>query len=121
MTTRNLPGITTDAEGYTPIIASLVALLLTQATWVVSFSNTTQAVHGPIQWQIYGSGPSLAWEWVSGAILGGIMLIVLADLICLTWKRYGGGKWMNPGTPLEAMPQKTPDVEMQSLRSNRED
>lgn len=125
MTTLNRPGITTDAQGYTPIIASLAAILLTQATWEVSYSNTTQTVHGPIQWQTYGSGPRQGWEWASVIIFAGIMLIVLADLLFLVWKRYGEAKWTEPRVLLEMrreiVPQKVPAEERWFLRREGQD
>lgn len=106
MTTLGRQGLGTDAEGYAPIVGSLAALLLSQGTWVVApFEDGTEAVHGPIQWQTYGSGPRLGWEWAAVAIFAGIILVVFADLALLAWKRYGKVKLVEPGALLEVKRQ----------------
>lgn len=102
MTTIGRADITNSAEGYTPIIGTIVALLLTQATWLVSpFPDGSQATHGPVQWQTYGSGPRLVWEWLAALIFCGIVLVIFVDLSLIFWKRIGEVRWKEPGALLE--------------------
>jgi hypothetical protein len=51
----------------------------------------------PLQWQVYGSGPRLAWEWLAVMVL----LLVLASLLFGLYQslryRMGPGSWVELG------------------------
>lgn len=109
MTTLNRSDIVTDADGYAPIVGTLAALLLTQSTWQISsFPDGSQASHGPVRWQTYGSGPRLGWEWVAAVIIFGVILVSVGDLVLLFWKRVGEPRWAKPGALLEVKRQSLP-------------
>lgn len=121
MKTLNRPDFVTDADGYAPIVGTLAALFLTQSSWQMSaFPDGSQASHGPVRWQTYGSGPRLGWEWVAAVIIFGVILVIIGDLVLLFWKRVGEPRWAKPGALLEvkrqALPISTPEDERWFLR-----
>ncbi|KAJ4300888.1 hypothetical protein N0V90_002976 [Kalmusia sp. IMI 367209] len=92
------PGIQSDAHG----LAVVVAVLLQN---LISYSDQTRPAIPlelpsesadiitcfPIQWQLYGSGPRLAWEWVAVFVLA----VVLCSFCFGLWQTIW--YWMAPG------------------------
>lgn len=68
-----------DAASMAPVIAVIAQHLLTTASWNMTASpdpgDTVDSY--PMRWQVYGSGPRLAWEWAAAAILAVVLLAVL--------------------------------------------
>lgn len=100
------PAIKTEAAGLSVIVGVLLQNMVSMGNKVrpslpsVLPSDPTQRIKSyPVQWQLYGSGPRLAWEWVTVVIL----LIVLASFFISMYLtlRY----WMSPGpwTELDGM------------------
>lgn len=68
-----------DAASMAPVIAVIAQHLLTIASWNMTASpDPGETVESyPMRWQVYGSGPRLAWEWAAAAILAVVLLAVL--------------------------------------------
>lgn len=96
--------ISSDADALAIVIGVLLQNLLSVSNKYRSPlpATTTLQPHErvtsyPLQWQVYGSGPRLAWEWLSVAIL----LVILASLLFGLYQtlryRKGPGSWVELG------------------------
>ncbi|KAL2831495.1 hypothetical protein BDW59DRAFT_157920 [Aspergillus cavernicola] len=94
-------GITTDADGCAAVYGALFSRLATTASWTMSTTGQT-ATHGPVQFQVYGSGPRLPWEWVISSSLGVIILVLCYDIYGIVIRRVNPGPWLSVGGMLLA-------------------
>lgn len=87
LTARRLAGLNSgfsntsdpDAASMAPVIAVMAQHLLTIASWNMAASpDPDETVESyPMRWQVYGSGPRLAWEWAAAVILAVVLLAVV--------------------------------------------
>lgn len=84
------------------VIGSLAQHLITIATWEESETGVRQLV-GPIQWQLYGSGPRLNWQWIIATVLGLAVVILGYDLFLMCYRQVMPGPWLSvPGMMVAA-------------------
>lgn len=91
---------TTSADGASmaPVIAVIAQHLLTIASWNMTASlEPEETVDSfPVRWQVYGSGPRLAWEWAAVVILAVVLLaVVIGGLLGLA-SGLEPGPWLEP-------------------------
>lgn len=86
-----------DAASMAPVLAVLAQHLLTIASWNMTASPDLEATveSFPVRWQVYGSGPRLAWEWAAVVILVVVLLAVLLGGL------FGLTSGLEPGACLE--------------------
>jgi hypothetical protein len=94
--------IFSDAAGLSVIIGVLLQNILSTSN---KYRSTLPDTIGlelhesitsfPIQWQLYGSGPRLAWEWLTVIVL----MIVLASLCFAMYQTLRN--WIGPGSWVE--------------------
>lgn len=61
----------------------LATTILGHAAWTVTF-NEAEGHYSTaigIRWQVYGSGPRLAWQWVTTVVLAVLLLSLAAGLL----------------------------------------
>lgn len=121
LTARHLAGLTNgfsktsapDAASMASVIAAIAQHLLTIASWNMTASPHPDATVDsyPIRWQVYGSGPRLAWEWAAAAILAVVLLAVLLGGLFGLVSGIKSGPWLetagimliaNQSTPMES-------------------
>lgn len=87
-----------DATSMAPVIAVIAQHLLTIASWNMSASPDPEATVDsfPVRWQVYGSGPRLAWEWAAVVILVVVLLAVLLGGIFGLASGVEPGPWLEP-------------------------
>lgn len=90
--------IQSDAQGLSVVVATLIQNLISYSDQIrsglpseLSSDPNDFIISYPIQWQIYGSGPRLAWEWVAVFIL----VVVLCSFCFGVWQTVW--YWMAPG------------------------
>jgi hypothetical protein len=92
------PGIQSDAHGLAVVVDVLLQNLISYSDQTrpelpleLSSDAANIITSFPIQWQIYGSGPRLAWEWVTVIVL----VVVLWSFCFGLWQTVV--YWMAPG------------------------
>lgn len=106
-----------DAASMASVIAVIAQHLLTIASWNMTASPEPNAMVDsfPMRWQVYGSGPRLAWEWAAAAILAIVLLAVLVGGIFGLASGIESGPWLETaGIMLIANQSKT----MESARGS---
>lgn len=84
------------------VVGSLAQHLITIATWEESDSDQRHIV-GPIQFQLYGSGPRENWQWAIALVLGLAVVVLAYDIFLLAYRRITPGPWLSvPGMMLAA-------------------
>jgi hypothetical protein len=89
-----------DVASLAPVLALAANHLLSVANW--GYNHTSDSVipanSSQIQWQVYGSGPRLRWEWVSTVILAWLAIVLIASLGLVAYLRIAPGEWLTtPG------------------------
>ncbi|CAJ2499913.1 Uu.00g027660.m01.CDS01 [Anthostomella pinea] len=97
-----------DAEAMAPVLALLATRLLSVADWNVSYTDAQQVTSSPIQWQLFGSGPRLPWEWVTVMVVGVLILALLGSLYVSFAYRIVPGEWLKVGGMLIAANSSSP-------------
>ncbi|KAF3760880.1 hypothetical protein M406DRAFT_334503 [Cryphonectria parasitica EP155] len=105
LTARNLAyfnknfSATDDARGMAPVIAVMAQHLVTIADWNTTTSSDPEetTVSFPIRWEIYASGPRMAWEWAAVVILVVVLLALLAGGLYGLVKGIEPGPWLEKG------------------------
>lgn len=89
---------TADGASMAPVIAVIAQHLLTIASWNMTASpDTNETVDSfPVRWQVYGSGPRLAWEWAAVVILAVVLLAVLIGGLFGLASGLEPGPWLEP-------------------------
>ncbi|RDL36460.1 uncharacterized protein BP5553_05812 [Venustampulla echinocandica] len=88
-----------DIAGITIAMATITQHLLTTGAWNMTVSsdpncNTTSF---PVKWQVYGSGPRLAWEWVSVIVLAVVLTALVGGGIFTLTSQIEPGPWLDVG------------------------
>lgn len=96
--------IFSDADGLAIILGVLLQNLLSVSNKLRSPLPTTSTLQPservtsyPLQWQVYGSGPRLAWEWIAVTILTVVLASLLFGLYQTLRYRMGPGTWVELG------------------------
>lgn len=87
-----------DGASMAPVIAVIAQHLLTIASWNMTASPEPEdrVDSFPVRWQVYGSGPRLAWEWAAVVILVVVLLaVVIGGLLGLA-SGLEPGPWLEP-------------------------
>ncbi|KAL2066461.1 hypothetical protein VTL71DRAFT_2532 [Oculimacula yallundae] len=82
-----------------PVVALLAQHLITIASWNMSasLSSTDTIPSFPMQWQVYGSGPRVAWQWATVAVVVALLMaLILAAAVKAAW-RMKPGPWLETG------------------------
>jgi hypothetical protein len=88
-----------DTAGMSIVLGAIAQHLLTIGAWNMAASpdpnvNTTSY---PVKWQVYSSGPRLAWEWASVIILAVILTaLAVGGASTLIWQ-VKPGPWLDVG------------------------
>lgn len=96
--------IPSDANGLSIVVGVLLQNMLSVSNKyrsplpaTIALQPSERVTSYPLQWQVYGSGPRLAWEWLAVIVL----LIVLASLLFGLYQtlryRMGPGSWVELG------------------------
>lgn len=94
----NRTGLDSDAAGLAPVIGTLLSQILTTATWLEEADPGGATVsNAPIQWQGYGSGPRLRWEWTISIVLGVILVLAMVDIVLIVTYRLSKIPLSDPG------------------------
>lgn len=85
-----------DAASMAPVLAVLAQHLLTIASWNMTASPDPEATveSFPVRWQVYGSGPRLAWEWAAVVILVVVLLVLLLGGLSGLTSGLKPGSWL---------------------------
>lgn len=92
----------TTTDGLSIVLSTIFSNFLTTFAWTLSEIPNETTKHGPVRWQIYGSGPRLPWQWVSAAIIAVSIVVQLVDIFCVLWWRRMKGRWLSLGGMLMA-------------------
>ncbi|KAK3682508.1 hypothetical protein B0T22DRAFT_286114 [Podospora appendiculata] len=106
--------------GLAPVIAILLQHQLTTATWTTTTNASqtqTMVPSSPVRWQIYGSGPRLAWEWAAAAFPAIVALSMLELIRLVLTRRIAVGRFLSMGGLLRAA---NATAEMRGVRRARE-
>lgn len=78
-------------------VAGMLQHLLTIARWeLVEVDPGNDLVRSTgVRYQVYGSGPRLAWGWAIAAVLGIIILLMMYDLFLTLGRRINVGPWLS--------------------------
>lgn len=89
---------TDDTPSMAPVLGLLAQHLLTVAEWntttALSSGPEATTVSFPIRWQIYASGPRMAWEWAAVTVLVILLLVLLAGGLHGLVRRIEPGPWL---------------------------
>ncbi|KAK0658796.1 hypothetical protein DIS24_g4512 [Lasiodiplodia hormozganensis] len=91
----------TSMDGLAMVVATILSNYLSTFSWNLEEIDGMTTTQGPIRWEIYGSGPRLAWQWAIVAVLGINILVQLFD-VWLIFKRQAKGLWLTMGGMLVA-------------------
>lgn len=96
----DIPSITSDAHGLTVVMGVLLQNMISLSDSLspplpgVKASSSDKLITSyPIQWQIYGSGPRLAWEWSVVFVLVVIVCCFCFGIWQTIWYRMAPGSW----------------------------
>lgn len=80
-----------------PVVALLSTSLLALASWNTTLADTVDArvMSSPIRWQVYGSGPRLAWEWVTVVVVAVLLVAVAVGMVHMAVYRIAPGTWLS--------------------------
>lgn len=88
-----------DTAGMSIVFAGLAQHLLTIGAWnmTASADPTVKTTSYPVKWQVYGSGPRLAWEWASVVILAVILLALAVGGYITMSEKVEAAPWLDVG------------------------
>jgi hypothetical protein len=87
-------GFETEIDSLAPVVALTMQHLLTTAVWTMAASPTENITSFPIRWYVYGSGPRLEWQWVTGAVFAILILVLSYDVYLMLCYRIAPGPWL---------------------------
>lgn len=97
---------TSQNLSYPAAMSYVVGLTAQHLITIAAWSESPSALRhrsGPIQWQLYGSGPRLEWQWIIAVIVGFTFTVLLYDLYLLIIRRIQSGPWLSvPGMMMAA-------------------
>lgn len=78
-------------------VAGMLQHLLTIARWeLVEVDPGNDLVRSAgVRYQVYGSGPRLAWGWAIATVLGIIILLLMYDMFLTLRRRIDVGQWLS--------------------------
>lgn len=85
-----------DYAGLGPVFGTLASQLLNLAVWTADMGPKAEVTSFPVQWQVYGSGPWLPWEWVVALALAVVLLAVCYGMVLTVLYRNEPGIWNEP-------------------------
>lgn len=92
----------TTLDGLSVVLSIIFSNFLTTFSWTFEEVSGNTTKHGPVRWQIYGSGPRLPWQWVSAAVIVVSIIVQLVDIFYVLWHRKTKGNWLSLGGMLVA-------------------
>ncbi|KAJ4359149.1 hypothetical protein N0V95_002401 [Ascochyta clinopodiicola] len=92
----------TTTDGLSIVLSTIFSNFLTTFHWTFTEIPNETTKHGPVRWQIYGSGPRLPWQWLSAAVIAVSIVVQLVDIFCVLWHRSMKGHWLSLGGMLVA-------------------
>lgn len=82
--------------GLAMVVAGTLQHLLTMARWeLVKVDPGNDLVRSAVRFQLYGSGPRLAWGWAIAVVLAIILLLLMYDLFITLRQRINVGHWLS--------------------------
>lgn len=83
--------------GLALVVAGMVQHIFTMAEWeLVGIDPGKDLVRSTgVRYQVYGSGPRLAWEWAIATVLAIILLLLIYDLFLTLSQRINVGEWLS--------------------------
>lgn len=90
-------GSTDPNVGLALAVAGMLQHLLTLAQWeLVAVDPGNDMVRSAgVRYQVYGSGPRMAWGWAIATVLGIVILLLMYDLFLTLRRRIGVGEWLS--------------------------
>lgn len=78
-------------------VAGMLQHLLTLAQWeLVAVDPGNDMVRSAgVRYQVYGSGPRMAWGWAIATVLSIVILLLMYDLFLTLRRRTGVGEWLS--------------------------
>lgn len=78
-------------------VAGMLQHLLTIARWeLVEVDPGNDLVRSAgVRYQVYGSGPRVAWGWAIATVLGIIILLLMYDMFLTLRRRIDVGQWLS--------------------------
>ncbi|KAM0723636.1 hypothetical protein Q7P37_000624 [Cladosporium fusiforme] len=99
-----------DIDALAPTVALLTNQLLASARWHTTFNEEVLIESSSVRWQLFGSGPRLAWAWSAAVILGILALVLSASVVLSIYRRIVPGEWLKAGGMLVAA-NSSPEIE----------
>ncbi|KAF2659749.1 hypothetical protein K491DRAFT_712295 [Lophiostoma macrostomum CBS 122681] len=88
------PDFDSDAASMAAVIAILAQQQLSASSWTFRVHEDHLIASWPVQWQLYGSGPRLPWEWIA-IVAFCIVLLAMANYMGLVLVyRIRPGAWL---------------------------
>jgi hypothetical protein len=111
------PAMTSDAAGLSIVLGVLLQNLINTSnkTWSplppsLPSDPNDRITSYPLQWQLYGSGPLLAWEWAAVVVLVIVWLSFCAGMYQTVRYWMAPGFWVQLDSPI-IIAQKSPPLE----------
>lgn len=89
-------------DGLAVVLSIVFSNFLTAFSWTLDDIPEKNVRHGPVRWQIYGSGPRLPWQWVTAAVIAVSIIVQMVDIFYILIQRRRKGPWLSLGGMLVA-------------------
>jgi hypothetical protein len=86
-----------EAAALSAVVATLAQQQLSTASWTNITHKDYRIASAPVQWELYGSGPRLKWEWTALTVLFILLMVMLDHIRLLLTFRIQPGAWLYPG------------------------